>query len=122
MSLPPADGGVTNNASPDASHDRGAAELGHIIQKHRDRFRSCYEQALGRSPSLAGAFVLLFTLNPDGSFKSVSQDKDKSDIRDDAMAECMISVVKGLSFPPSARGRETTMSYPFDFKPKASAR
>lgn len=121
VAVPPSDAGVMNNANPDASHDRSASELGEIISKNRDRFRACYEQALGRNPKLEGAFVLLFTLNADGSFKSVSYDKDKSDIKDEPMAECMYGVVKGLSFPASKRGKETTVSYPFGFKPKAAA-
>ena len=122
VDVPPLDAGVMSNAQPDAAHDRNASDLNAIVQRHRDRFRCCYDVAQQAHPGIAGEFVLDFTLNPDGSLKSAAHNKERSVIKDDGMGECAIDVIKSISFPASKKGKETSVSYPFGFKPKGGSR
>lgn len=122
VELPPTDGGLMNNAQPDASFDRNSNDITTSIQASRDRFRCCYDWALKEHPGIQGSFILTFTLNPDGSFKSAAHDTAKSDIKDPLMGECALDVLRALSFPPSKKGKETTVAYPFRFTPKGAAR
>ncbi len=117
VELPPTDAGTMINASADAGADRTANDITRVIQRHRDRFRCCYDVAASGE---RGSFVLDFVLAPDGKLKSASHDKAHSDVKSDAVGACAIDVLRELSFPASKRGKESAVSYPFGFKPKAS--
>ncbi|MCC6647453.1 MAG: AgmX/PglI C-terminal domain-containing protein [Polyangiaceae bacterium] len=119
VELPPTDAGTMVNASADAGADRTANDITRVIQRHRDRFRCCYDVVSRDAPGEKGSFVLDFVLAPDGALKSVTHDKAKSDIKSDAMGACAIEVLRGITFPASKRGKESAVSYPFGFKPKA---
>lgn len=120
VDMPPLDAGVMSNAQADAAYDRNAADVNALVQHSRDRFRCCYDVAAREHPGIQGEFVLDFVLKPDGSLKSAAHNKEKSQIKDDAMGECAIDVLKTITFPASKKGKETTVSYPFGFKPKGA--
>lgn len=120
VELPPTDAGTMINASADAGADRTANDITHAIQRHRDRFRCCYDVVSRDAPGEKGSFVLDFVLEPDGKLKTASHNKAQSEIKSDAMGACAIDVLKGISFPASKRGKESAVSYPFGFKPKAA--
>jgi hypothetical protein len=111
-----------SNATPDAAFDRSADDITKIVQRNRDKFRCCYDWVLKDHTDASGSFVLKFTLNPDGTLKEASHDTGASDIKIPAMGECAINVLKTISFPPSKRGKESAVSYPFVFKPKGGKR
>ena len=119
VELPPTDAGTMINASADAGADRTANDITHIIQRHRDRFRCCYDLVQRDAPGEKGTFVLDFVLEPDGKLKTASHNKAQSEIKSDAMGACALDVLRGISFPASKRGKESAVSYPFGFKPKA---
>jgi hypothetical protein len=114
-SLPPADGATP--AAPAAGGGRDQGDVQAIMQLNRAKFRACYDEARKRVPTLRGSFVLTFTLNADGTLKQGSYNREKSDIKDDAMGDCGLAALKAIGFPPSKRGMETTISYPFGFTP-----
>ena len=120
VDMPPLDAGVMSNAQADAAYDRNASDVNSLVQRSRDRFRCCYDVSAKEHPGIQGEFVLDFVLKPDGTLKSSSHNKDKSQIKDDAMGECALEVLKTITFPASKKGKETTVSYPFGFKPKGA--
>lgn len=120
VEMPPLDAGVMSNAQADAAFDRNATDVNALVQRSRDRFRCCYDVSQREHPGIQGEFVLDFVLKPDGSLKSSSYNKEKSQIKDDAMGDCAIEVLKTITFPASKKGKETTVSYPFGFKPKGA--
>lgn len=87
-----------------------------VIAGNRDAFRSCYEGVAKAHPGVEGDFVLHFVVNPDGTIKSAEADQTKSQIHAPEMATCAIGVLKTLKFPPSRKGMETTVNYPFNFR------
>jgi TonB family protein len=122
VGVPPASASAWNNAQSDGkppAADRGLNDYRAIIQNNRDRFRACYEASLGAHPGLKGTAVLRFVLTPDGTVKEAALDKT-SDLVEPELEKCMVRALKALSFPPSKRGMESTVRYPFTFTPKGS--
>ena len=49
--------------------------------------------------------------------KNAELNLERSDIKAPAVVNCAIDAIKRIKFPPSSRGMDTTVNYPFDFKP-----
>lgn len=92
-------------------------EIVATIQKHRDKFRCCYDAARQQNPSLKGSYTVEMIFKPEGTIKSVLPQKDRSEIHDQGMDDCAFTVAKTLIFSPHTDGKETTISMPFNFKP-----
>lgn len=111
-------------ASPTPAADSGATEtrttavIQEVVQQNRAKVRACYDTAQKKLPDLKGDLVLRFTLNPDGAVKSIEQDLDKSTLKSPEVVKCAIDEIKSWKFPPSSRGMDTTVNYPFNFNPK----
>lgn len=93
-----------------------------VVAANRDTFRACYDESLKTHPGIKGAFVLHFVVNPDGSIKSAGADPTRSEIHTADLESCAVKAVKALKFPPSGKGFESTVNYPFDFHPRGSSK
>lgn len=100
-----------------AAETRTTAVLQKVVQENRKPIRACYEAARKETPNLRGALVVRFVLDPEGKLKSAELVQDKSDIRLPKVVDCVLAELGKLPFPPSSRGMDTTVVYPFDFKP-----
>jgi TonB family protein len=109
-------------ALPTPPADRSMNDIRAIVAGNRDGFRACYDRAQKTHPGIKGTFMLKFVLNPDGSVKSAEADPAKSEIHAPELETCAVSTLRGLKFPPSRRGMESTVNYPFDFNPKGVSR
>jgi TonB family protein len=89
-----------------------------VVNQNRAKVRACYDAAQKKLPDLKGDLVLKFTLNPEGGVKSIEQDLEKSTLKSPEVAKCAMDEIKSWKFPPSSRGMDTTVNYPFNFKPK----
>ncbi len=119
----PAAGSASSGTSDAASADtRDINDIRSTISASRERFRACYDQALKKDSRLAGKFVLRFVVHPNGSVKSAEVDNAASQIHVDEMASCAIGVLRSLRFPPSKKGMESSVNYPFDFHPRGPAK
>jgi hypothetical protein len=89
-----------------------------IVKDHRQPVRDCYDKAQKELPSLKGNMEIFFVLDPEGKVKKIELNQQTSTLKSPAVVECAIKVIKGLDFPPSSRGMETTVNYPYNFNPK----
>jgi outer membrane biosynthesis protein TonB len=103
------------NAAPP---DRSLNDIRAVVAQNREGFRACFDRAAQAHTGLKGTFTLKFVLSPDGSVKSAEADPAKSQIHAPEMETCAVAVLRGIKFPISRRGMESTVSYPFDFNPK----
>lgn len=87
------------------------------IRDNRQPFRDCYDKARKELPSLRGTMTLRFVLDPEGKVKQAELNQDRSDIKSPTAVDCALAVLKKLEFPESSSGMDTTVNYPFDFKP-----
>jgi hypothetical protein len=112
---------ATSNNAPATNRDAEETRTTAVIQKqiidNRKPFRACYDKARKEVPDLRGTLTLHFVLDPEGNVKKAEPNLERSDIKTANVTDCAIAVLKGMKFPPSSRGMETTVNYPFDFKP-----
>jgi outer membrane biosynthesis protein TonB len=96
---------------------RTTEAIGQVVKANRKEARACYEHALKQRNDLRGNLVIHFTLTPSGKVKTAGVNQERSTLSDPGVAACVIEVIRGLDFPASSRGRETTVNYPFNFNP-----
>jgi TonB family protein len=122
VALPSSSASAWNNAQSDGkspTNDRNIADYMAIVQGNRDKFRTCYEASLSSHPGIKGRTMLRFVLSPGGTVKEAGIERSNSDITEADLERCLVAELKKLSFPPSKRGMETTVNYPFHFNPRA---
>ena len=109
-------------SKPSEGPDRSLDDIRAIVTNNRDTFRACYDKAAKSRPGIKGRYTLKFVVNPDGTVKSAEADSTKSDIHAPELDTCAIAALKALKFPPSKRGMESSVNFPFDFNPQGCAR
>lgn len=101
----------------DDSETRSTDVIRKVIMDRRDAFRTCYEKGKKELPTLQGNMTLHFTLDPEGKVKSAELNQERSDLKSPVVVDCSLAELKKIKFPPSSRGMETTVNYPFNFNP-----
>jgi hypothetical protein len=91
--------------------------IAEVVKAHRKPARECYEKQLKQIPDLKGDLVIHFTLRPNGTVKTAEINTERSTITAPPVVNCVIDVIRGIQFPRSSRGMETTVNYPFNFNP-----
>lgn len=115
----PPDGAVAmNNAntSADAGSSDRLQPMVDVIKAKRDGFRCCFDIYARKNPGAQGRVMLHLKLKPDGTVEEAGIKRDKSDVTAPEVESCMVDVVKSIAWPRSPSGKETVLSYPFDFK------
>jgi len=88
-----------------------------IVKDHRQPVRDCYDKARKELPSLQGDMVIHFDLTADGKVKNAELNQQRSTLKASAVVDCAIKVIQAIDFPPSSRGMETSVNYPYNFTP-----
>ena len=109
--------GTASKTAGKGEESRTTQVIAGIVKNNRKAFRECYEKGKKESPDLQGTLTLHFVLDPAGKVKLAEPNAERSDIKSPVVVDCAIGVLKAMSFPPSSRGMESTVNYPFDFKP-----
>lgn len=115
------DGGVCmNNAmtSADAGSSDRCVGMTDAVRASRNAFRCCYDLYSRDNPNAGAHVVLHVELAPDGTIKTTSLNKERSNLTAPELESCMLAIAGGLVFPRSPSGKETKFNYPFDFKPR----
>jgi TonB family protein len=125
------EGGGDEGSGDEGGGDEGGDEGGdkkttetrttEVIQKvildNRKQVRTCYDKAKKDLPGLEGTLTIHFVLDPEGAVKKAEVNLERSQIKNAELGECAIKELKKMKFPPSSRGMESTINYPFNFKP-----
>jgi TonB family protein len=96
---------------------RSKEEIQRVIAGNRDKVRACYDAALKNNPGIHGDLVVAFVINPDGSVKHAEVNWSESELHVPELDSCAIDALQTLKFPPSSRGLESKVNYPFNFNP-----
>jgi hypothetical protein len=113
----PAAAGAKPAPNPDVVETRTLEVIQKLVKDNRKPVRECYEKARKDLPSLQGDMIIHFVLDPDGKVKQIELDQSRSTLKAPAVVDCAIKTIKGIGFPPSSRGMETTVNYPYNFTP-----
>jgi hypothetical protein len=100
-----------------AAETRTTPVIQKVVLDNRKTVRECYDKARKELPDLRGKMIIKFVLDPDGNVKKAELVMDGSDVKAPAVVNCSIDAIKKMKFPRSSRGMDTTVNYPFDFKP-----
>jgi protein TonB len=105
-------------AAPHAPRDaRGKEQIQQVMAANRDKVRTCYDAALAQNPGIHGDLVVDFVIDPRGHVKQADVNWSASEIHVPELDRCAADAVRSLVFPPSSRGLESKVSYPFNFNP-----
>lgn len=118
----PAEPTATEPGAPRGPRDaRGKEEIQQVMASNRDKVRACYDAALAKNPGIAGDLVVSFTIDPRGDVKQAEVSWSESDLHIPELDTCAVDAVRSFKFPPSSRGLESKVNYPFNFNPPRSA-
>ncbi len=107
--------------APDAggkTETRSMEVIAQIVKDNRKPVRDCFDKAKKDLPDLKGEMVIHFVVDPEGKVKKAEINLERSGLKSAAVADCSIKVIQGIKFPPSSRGMDTTVNYPFKFDVK----
>lgn len=98
---------------------RGKEDIQRVVAENRDKVRACYDAALSTNPGIKGDLVISFVIDPEGNVKAAETNWSESDLHVPELDTCAVEAVKTFKFPPSSRGLESKVNYPFNFNPAA---
>lgn len=105
-------------ANGDPRETRTQQVIASVIVQNRQRFRDCYEAERTKDPAAAGSLTLHFTIDPHGKVLQANVVEPRSTLKQPTLHQCALAALNAISFPPSSRGFESQVNYPFDFKPQ----
>lgn len=105
--------GIDDPATVSGGLDREV--IRRVILSHRAQIRYCYEKQLAKSSSLAGKLMVEFVIGADGRVTTSRLAEDT--LSDPEVGRCVVSRVKGWTFPKPEGGGVVVVTYPFLFKP-----
>jgi hypothetical protein len=115
---PPEGGVVMNNATTAA--DAGSSDrlqpLVDVIKSRRDGFRCCFDLYARKNPGARGKITWQLKLKPDGAVEEATIVREKSDVSAPEIESCMADLARSVTWARSPSGKDTTLTYPFDFK------
>jgi hypothetical protein len=85
-----------------------------VVRQNHGRLTACYQEGLGRNPTLEGRVSVRFVIAREGSVASAAN--GGSDLPDSKVVDCVVRAYYGLSFPPP-EGGIVTVVYPILFLP-----
>ncbi|MCC6556224.1 MAG: AgmX/PglI C-terminal domain-containing protein [Polyangiaceae bacterium] len=117
----PPDGGVVMNNATTAA-DAGSSDrlqpILEVVKSKRDGFRCCFDLYARKNPGAQGRLAFTMKLKPDGALLEGHIKKDESDVTAPEIESCMVELAKGIAWPASPSGKETTYTHRFEFKPR----
>jgi hypothetical protein len=108
----------TGDSAPAGGSDRDLTQIQKLVSDNRKPVRACYDKARKELPDLKGTMTITFIIDPEGNVKSAELNPERSEVKSPDIVNCAISVIKSLKFAKSAKGMETTVNYPYTFKPQ----
>jgi hypothetical protein len=111
-------------APPEGAEGGPRIEKKYIQERVREDFfplaKQCYEDALKRTPGIAGKIALHFTIVGDEKIGGIVEDAsvgEESTLHDEEFETCMSESMMTMTFPPPRGGGTVTVMYPIDFSP-----
>jgi hypothetical protein len=87
----------------------------HVVREQMKGFQRCYDEALARVPTLAGRWVVRFTIAADGRVEAPKVDPDS--LPDATTGACLLEIFGAITFPRPEGGGRVSVVYPLLFSP-----
>lgn len=85
-----------------------------VVKENRKPVRECFDKAKKDLPDLKGDMVIHFVVDPEGKVKKAELNQERSTLKAPPVVDCAVKVIQAIKFPPSSRGMDTTVNYPFN--------
>jgi hypothetical protein len=106
----------SSKAPADGSAETRTMEvIAQVVKDNRKPVRECFDKAKKELPDLKGDMVIHFVVGPEGKVKKAELNVERSTIKSPTVVDCSVKIILGIKFPPSSRGMDTTVNYPFNF-------
>jgi hypothetical protein len=79
--------------------------------------RRCYDDLSTEEKGAGGMLTIAFKLGSKGDVQSATLNEERSTLKQPKLVSCAVAAIKAMKFPPSSRGFESSVNYPFNFKP-----
>jgi|SoiMethySBSTD1v2_1073268.scaffolds.fasta_scaffold03049_22 hypothetical protein len=109
--------GAGKSAGPAKEETRTTEVIQQTILANRQAIRDCYDRGRRELPDLKGSMTINLIIDPSGKVKTAELNVERSEIKAPSVVNCAVDQIKKIKFPPSSRGRDSIVNYPFDFKP-----
>lgn len=109
---------ATTKPNPNQKETRTLEVVQAFVKERREKVRPCYDAAQAKSPSLKGDVMMRFSLSPEGTVQKIQYSPSESSLQSPAVGDCIAKEMRTWKFPPSSRGMETQVGYPFNFNPR----
>ena len=86
----------------------------HVVRRHYETFRTCFEAGLGRNTKLSGRVAARFVVGRDGLVSNVAN--GGSDLPDPEVVSCVLKAFYSMRFLPPEDGIVTVV-YPIMLQP-----
>jgi Ca-activated chloride channel family protein len=86
------------------------------VRSNFGKLRMCYEEGLGRDPSLTGRVTVRFVIDREGKVSKVAAGPDTS-LPDQTVVDCVVGHFAHLTFP-KPEGGIVSVTYPIQFSPE----
>lgn len=109
------DAPAPDNPAPDCEPGRCLEDLAQRIDAHRAEARACYDASRERQPELEGWVAINYEIDENGTVIDASQGIQDDQITEPEVVDCLLEVIRGIQFAPSAKGRTTSAFRRFEF-------
>jgi hypothetical protein len=99
---------------PKVQGEMDATAAREVAEKHLDEVEQCYVEALGRKPDARGRLLLHVVVRGRGTVRSATV--AGSQVKDEAVGRCISKRVAEWTYPESAAGGSTQITYPFQLQ------
>ncbi len=86
------------------------------VRQSFGKLRTCYEEGLGRDPSLKGRVTVRFVIDREGKVSKAAA-APGSTFPDQKVSDCVVEAITQLTFP-KPEGGIVTVTYPIQFEPE----
>lgn len=91
-------------------------DISKAVSERRDDARKCFDEAQKRDASLkGGAIVINFAIDAEGVVGETSQGLQDDQITEQGVVDCVSTVIKGVRFSKSSKGKTTRAYHRFEF-------
>jgi TonB family protein len=87
-----------------------------VINQKKSETTNCYLKELVKEPALKGRITIKWRITAKGEVESV--EVASNEMGNDAVAQCLVTRIKGWKFPAPKGGGTVDVSYPFTFDSK----
>ncbi len=104
-------------AAASTEETRTTEVIQQVVLNNRQGVRDCYYFQRQKDPKLQGTLTLHFEIDPKGNVKNAELNEARSTLTQPELVQCALRAVNRLKFPPSSRGFDSEVNYPFDLRP-----